>query len=216
MSQDSHLQQAVLDELSWEPSVVAAHIGVAAKHGVVTLTGHVTTYAEKHAAETAAARVKGVKGVAEELRVELAFDHRRDDEDIAEAAIDRLSWNSSIPADAVKIKVESGWVTLSGEVDWHYQQDYAEQDVRRLAGVVGVSNMTTLRAHVNAPKIGDDIMHALHRSWFFDANNVKVSAVGGKIKLTGTVRSPHERQVAASTAWAAPGATSVQNDIVVV
>ncbi len=117
MSHDTQLQQAVLAELSWEPSVTAAHIGVAANAGVVTLTGHVGSLAEKHAAEAAARRVKGVKAVAEEIEVRLPFETKRTDEDIALAAIERLAWDVSVPRDAVSVKVENGRINLSGQVD---------------------------------------------------------------------------------------------------
>jgi osmotically-inducible protein OsmY len=130
MLNDSQLQQAVLAELKWEPSIAAAHIGVTAKAGVVALTGHVESFMEKHAAETAAGRVKGVKAVAEEIEVRLPFDTKRGDEEIAAAAIERFSWDVSVPPDAVKVKVEKGWITLTGVVDWHYQKEAAEQDVR--------------------------------------------------------------------------------------
>jgi osmotically-inducible protein OsmY len=213
MFNDSQLQQAVLAELKWEPSVTAAHIGVTARGGVVALTGHVESYVEKHAAETAAGRVKGVKAVAEEIEVRLPFEKKRGDEEIAAAALGRLSWDVSVPRDAVKIKVEKGWITLTGEVDWHYQTQAAEQDVRGLLGVLGVSNQTTIKPRVDVSTLSDDITHALHRSVFFDPKEVTVSAQGGKVTLTGTVHSWHDRQVAASTAWAAPGATAVENHI---
>lgn len=216
MSQDSQLQQSVLAELGWEPSVVAGHIGVTASAGVVTLTGHVDSYAHKHAAEAAAGRVKGVRAVAEEIEVRLPFDAKRSDEDIAAAAIQRLAWNVSVPKDSVKVKVEKGWVTLTGNVDWWYQRDASEHDVRPLHGVVGVSNQIAIKPRVNASRLGDDITHALNRSWFFDPANVHVRAEGGKVVLTGTVNSFHERQVAAQTAWSAPGATMVENDLTIV
>src|SRR5271154_319966 len=127
MSKDNQLQQAVIAELGWEPSVEAAHIGVSAHDGVVTLNGHVDNFSQKLAAEKAAARVKGVKAVAEEIVVKLPFDIERDDEDIAAAAIERLAWDSSIPRDAIKVRVEKGWVTLSGDVDWYYQRQAADQ-----------------------------------------------------------------------------------------
>jgi osmotically-inducible protein OsmY len=215
MSNDSQLQQAVLAELKWEPSITAAHIGVTAKAGVVALTGHVESYMEKRAAESAAGRVKGVKAVAEEIEVRLPFGTKRGDEEIAAAAIERLSWDVSVPRDAVKVKVEKGWVTLSGEVDWYYQKQAAEQDVRGLFGVVGVSDQTTIKPRINVSSLSDDITHALHRSVFFDPKEVTVSAKGGNVTLTGTVHSWHDRQVAASTAWGAPGATSVENDIAI-
>ena len=216
MSSDSELQQAVLAELSWEPSVVAAHIGVTANAGVVTLTGHVESFVQKHAAEASTRRVKGVKAVAEELEVHLPFDHRRDDADIAAAAIERLAWDVSVPRDAVKVNVEGGWITLSGQVGWHHQKDAAERDVRQLIGVLGLSNQIAISPpQVNASNVSDDIMHALHRSWFFDPQTIKVRAHGGNVRLSGTVQSWRDRQVAAETAWAAPGTTSVENDIVV-
>jgi osmotically-inducible protein OsmY len=215
MSNDSQLQQAVLAELKWEPSITAAHIGVTAKAGVVALTGHVESYMEKRAAESAAGRVKGVKAVAEEIEVRLPFGTKRGDEEIAAAAIERLSWDVSVPRDAVKVKVEKGWITPSGEVDWYYQKQAAEQDVRGLFGVVGVSDQTTIKPRINVSSLSDDITHALHRSVFFDPKEVTVSAKGGNVTLTGTVHSWHDRQVAASTAWGAPGATSVENDIAI-
>lgn len=215
MSQDNALQEAVLAELRWDPSVTAAHIGVAANAGVVTLTGHVESYAEKQAAEMAARQVRGVKAVAEEIEVKLPFGTERSDDEIAAAAVDRLAWDVAIPCDAVKIKVEKGWVTLTGEVDWYFQKEAAEQDVRRLFGVVGVSNQISIKPRVNLSNISDDIMHAMNRSWFFDPKTITVSAHGGKVRLTGTVNSLHDRQVAAATAWAAPGVTEVENDIVV-
>ena len=216
MSQDSQLQAAVLEEFKWEPSVTAGHIGVTASGGVVTLSGHVDNYAKKHAAETAARRVKGVKAVAEEIEVRLPFDTKRSDEDIAAAAIDRLAWNVSVPKDSVQVNVEDGWVTLTGQVDWWYQRDAVEQDIRPLHGVVGVSNQTSIKPRVNTASLGDDITHALHRSWFFNPDNVHVHAEGGKVVLTGTVHSSYERQVAGQTAWSAPGATDVENDIAVI
>lgn len=215
MSQDSQLQQSVLAEFNWEPSVTAGHIGVAASAGVITLSGHVDSYVKKHAAETAARRVKGVKAVAEEIEVRLPFETKRSDEEIAAAAIERLSWNASVPKDSVQVKVEKGWVTLTGQVDWWYQKEAAEHDIRPLHGVIGVSNQATVKPRVNTANLSDDITHALHRSWFFDPEAVHVRADGGKVVLSGSVHSIYERQVAAQTAWSAPGATQVENDITV-
>lgn len=216
MSQDNQLQKEVLAELTWEPSIVAAHIGVMANDGVVTLTGHVTSFAEKYAAERAAGRVKGVRAVAEEIEVKLPFDSKREDDEIAAAAIERMAWDIFVPKDAIKVKVEKGWITLSGTVEWGYQRQSAAQDVRRLSGVVGVSNQIMIKpkASANATNISNDIEHALHRSWF-SPTAVKVTADGGSVHLTGTVHSFHDRDMAAITAWAAPGATTVTNDILV-
>lgn len=213
MSTDTQLKESVLAELKWEPSVSAAHIGVTAKNGVVTLMGHVETYAEKMAAEKAAGRVKGVKAIAEEIEVRLPYSIKHGDDDIATQAVNRLAWNSSVPKDAVKVKVEKGWVTLTGTVDWNFQKTSAADDIRWLSGIVGVSNNIAIKPRVNAANISHDIDAALHRSWFWDPETVFVKADGGKVTLTGTVDNWYDRQVAGTTAWAAPGATSVENDI---
>ena len=212
---DDKIKQAVLEELSWEPSVTQAHIGVTARDGVVTLTGNVRSYAEKLAAEKAAQRVKGVKAVAEEVEVRLPFYVKHRDEYIAAAAVLQLTWDSEIPKNDFKVKVEKGFVTLTGQVDHHFQMEAAAQHVRRLSGVVSVLNEITIKPQVNALNISDDIQHALHRSWFFDPELVHVKAKDGKVTLTGKVSSLHDRETAAMTAWAAHGATSVENDIVV-
>jgi osmotically-inducible protein OsmY len=215
MSDDKQLKQAVLDELKWEPSVNSAHIGVTAKDGVVTLMGHVESYWEKSAAEKAARRVKDVKAVAEEMEVRLPFSVKHGDEEIASSAVDRLKWDGSVPKDAVKVSVEKGWVTLTGEVDWHYQQDAATDDVRGLWGVVGVSNQMTIKPKPDTSKIRENILVALDRSWF-DPATINVSAQGGKVTLTGKVETWYEHDEAASAAWAAPGTTSVVNDLAIV
>jgi osmotically-inducible protein OsmY len=211
---DAALKTAVLAELAWEPSVTAAHIGVTARDGVISLSGHVQRFAEKQAAQSAVLRVKGVKAVAEEIEVKLPFDTVRSDDDIARAAIDRLAWDSTLPKDAVKVTVQDGWVTLTGEVGWHFEHDAAAQNVRRLWGVVGVSNQITLKPRVNTYNLTSDISTALHRSWFAP-NDIKVAADGGKVTLTGHVKSWSERELAGSTAWGAPGATDVENYLII-
>ncbi len=215
MSHDSQLQNAVLAELNWDPRVPAGHIGVTASAGIVTLSGHTETYAEKHAAEVAAARVKGVKGVSETIEVRLTHGAKRADEEIAAAIVNRFSWDVSIPTDKVIPTVEKGWVTLAGEVAWHFEKDAAEQDVRRLAGVVGVINHITVKPRVNVENVSDDITHALHRSWLFDPKLVTVTADGGTVHLTGTVPTYKDRRTAEATAWASPGAVMVDNRIAV-
>jgi osmotically-inducible protein OsmY len=216
MSNDTQLQLEVLAELNWDPSVTAGHIGVTASAGVVTLTGDVESYAEKHAAETAAQRVKGVIGIAQEIRVQLPFERERGDDQIAEAVLDRLAWDVSVPSDTVQVKVQQGWVTLSGFVDRHFQRQAAEQNVRRLQGVVGVSNLIAIKSVSDAANISNDISRALRRSWFPDSDAITVTAEGGKVRLTGNVHSWHAREVAAEAAWGAPGATDVENLLSVV
>jgi osmotically-inducible protein OsmY len=212
---DDALQKAVLAELHWDPSISAAHIGVTANAGVVMLTGYVESYAEKLAAEAAARRVNGVKAIAEEIEVRLPFHTKRDDDEIATAAAERIAWDVSIPANSVIVKVEKGWLTLTGEVECHYQKDAAERDVRSLFGVRGVSNEIALVPRVDVENISDDIMHAMNRSWFFDPKTINVTALGGKVRLDGTAKSIHDKQLAAATAWTAPGVTDVENNIVV-
>lgn len=213
MSSDGHLQGAVLAELGWDPSVNAAHIGVTANAGVVTLTGQVESFAEKHAAETAAHRVRGVIAVAEDIVVQVPFERTRGDEDIAAAAVERLAWDTSVTPGTIFVTVADGWVTLTGTVAWFYQKEAAFQDLVRLQGVRGVSNQIVVEQAVDVTGIGVAISHALHRSWLFDNQNISVTADGNHIHLRGTVRSPAERQLAFAAAWSAPGVTRVVNDI---
>lgn len=212
MSDDKHLKQSVLDELKWEPSVNAAHIGVIVKDGIVTLMGSVESYAEKHGAETAALRVKDVKGVAEEIEVKLPSHVQHGDAEIAEAAVNRLAWNVSVPKDAVKVTVTKGWVTLTGSVHWHYQHDAAADAVRTLWGVIGVSNQITIKPTLDASNIKADIEIALNRSWF-SPENISVTTRDGMVTLSGAVEYWDERALAGTTAWAAPGVTAVTNNI---
>jgi osmotically-inducible protein OsmY len=210
MSNDISLKQCVLDELEWEPSVNAAHIGVTTNAGVVTLSGHVASYLEKRAAENAAVRVKAVKAIVEDIEVRLPFEFKRGDEEIAIAALHRFAWDRAVPADAIKIEVADGWVTLTGQVAWHYQQAAAALDVGGLLGVVGVSNNITIMPKPSAPNMRKNILAALRRSWF-DAKAIDVKVDEGNVRLSGTVRGWSERESAASTAWAAPGTVNVEN-----
>lgn len=214
MSGDSLLQQAVLAELSWDPSVSSADIGVTANNGVVTLTGYVGSFVEKRAAEAAASRVKGVKAVAEEIEVNLMPSMTRTDAEIAAAALQSLSWDVSVPRDKVKVKVEKGWITLAGEVNWHFQRDAAERDIRRLFGVIGVSNQIVIKPHLRPSDVAERIKDALHRSWFNPAD-ITVSSIGGRVLLNGSVRSWHERQLAEAAAWGAPGVTQVEDNLAI-
>ena len=214
MKNDHQLKQDVLAELAWEPSISADHIGVTAENGVVTLSGHVETYRQKPAAETAVGRVEGVKGLAEAIEVRLPHHTKHSDDEIAATVLNRMSWDVWVPKDAVKVKVEKGFVTLTGTVDQYYQKDAAAWDVHPMLGVTGVANQITVKPHVDSLTIRDDIRYALHRSWRYD-ENINVTADGGKVHLTGKVKNWRERELAAATARAAPGTTSVNNEIMI-
>lgn len=212
---DKTLQQIVIDELDWEPSVNSAHIGVTANNGVVTLSGHVPTYAEKWAAERAAERVAGVKAVAVELEVRYSEAFKTGDDDIAERALHSLEWDVRVPASKVKVQVEKGWVTLTGEVDWFYQRAAAEADVRKLAGVLGVTNEIKVTARANASDVRQKIKAALDRSAQIEADNISIVTEGGKVTLTGKVHTWFERNLAERTAWSAAGVTQVDDRLTV-
>jgi osmotically-inducible protein OsmY len=215
MSHDSDLQMNVLEELKWEPSVPAGHIAVRAEEGIVTLSGQVDSFMNKNAAERAARRVQGVRAVVEQIQVKLPSDKMRTDEQIATAVVDRLAWNVSVPKNAIEVKVENGRVTLSGQVQWHFEKEAAELEVQQLHGVTGVTSLIALKPRPDTATISEDIKSALKRSWYTRPDSISVTAVSGKVKLSGMVHSPHAKSVAGATAWNSPGTTAVQNDLTI-
>jgi osmotically-inducible protein OsmY len=215
MKTDLQLQRDILDELQWEPSIDAAEIGVTVDGGIVTLTGRVTTYTEKLAAERAAQRIAGVKAVANDVEVNFNGTAERTDADIAKLAVETLKWRALIPEDRVKVAVSKGWVTLEGQVDWQYQRAAAEDAIRPLLGVRGVINDIIVKPRASASDVKTRIEAAFRRSAEVDAKKVRIEAHGGKVTLHGDVRSWSERQEAERTAWAAPGVSSVENLIAV-
>jgi osmotically-inducible protein OsmY len=186
MRNDSELKRNVEEELKWEPNVNEADIGVSARGGVVSLTGHVPTYAERHWAERAAKRVHGVRAVANELRVRLPGDIKRTDEEVARACLGALEAHTLVPGDQVKVVVSDGWVTLEGDVGWQYQKDAAESAIRYLRGVTGVSNDIQIKPHLSAADIRGQIEAAFRRSAEIDARRVGVEARGDTVVLRGT------------------------------
>ena len=221
MKTAEQLQKDVMNELKWEPTIHAAEIGVAVKDGVVTLSGNVDSYAKRWAADRAAKRVYGVKTVAEEIKVTLAAPHKRADKDIAQSAKDVLRWNFWVPTDRVKVMVQDGQITLSGEVDSYYEKQHAEDAVRHLKGVLGVTNLITMKPRVptlKALEVKNKIEEALKRNarLLRDAEKIQVEISGSKVILRGTVGSWADRDEAAYAAWAAPGVSDVDNKIVIV
>lgn len=216
MSTDHSIKTEVLAELAWEPMVNADHLGVTVRDGIVTLTGHVESYWQKRAAEKSASRVKGVKAIAEEIEVRLPVHIKRSDEDIAAAAVNRMSWDGAIPVDAVMVSVTDGVVTLTGNVDHAYQRIAALWAVQSLWGVRDVDNQIAVLGPMKKPvdpnQISDDIRRALNRGWFA-ADTVHVRANGGTVTLSGSAETLRDRNLAVSTAWAAPGTTTVENHI---
>ena len=210
---DIDLRQSVLEELDFDPSFDAANIGVAVENGVVTLTGHVRSYAAKLAVERAVQRVKGVQGIAEEIEIRYPADKRTADDQIAERALSSIKWNAQVPGDAVLVKVEKGWVTLSGTVDWQFQRIAAESAVRRLSGVAGISNMITIKPQVRPTDVKSKILDALKRNAQLEADAIRVSVDNDTVTLEGNVTAWYERGIAERAAWSAPGVSKVEDRI---
>jgi osmotically-inducible protein OsmY len=221
MKTDAELQQDVMNEFKWEPSIKAAEIGVAVKDGVVSLSGYVDTYGEKWAAHRTAVRVFGVKAVAEELKVRLPDPFQRPDEDITQAAANALQWNVWLThmIDRIEVVVENGWVTLSGDVDWQYQKDAAGDTVHNLIGVRGLSNDIAIEPitpiPVNEQDIKAKIESAFQRNALLDSRRIKIETRGSKVILSGSVRSWGERAEAQWAAFAAPNVSEVESHIII-
>lgn len=215
MKSDTQIRDDVLAELRWDPAVNETDVGVIVKAGNVTLTGHLSSFAEKYAAERAVQRVIGVRGVAVELDVRLPLSHQRTDAEIA-AAVERvIAWHTLIPAEKVHPRVEKGWVTLNGEAEWDYQRRAAEGAVRNLLGVTGVTNLIALKPRVKADIVEGRIREALERQADREARRIEVGVAGTAVTLRGKVHTLAERQAAQGAAWSAPGVTRVVNDILV-
>jgi osmotically-inducible protein OsmY len=215
MRTDNEILQDVVSELKWEPSLQNDDVAVSVRDGIVTLAGFVTSYADKYKAERVAGRVKGVKAVANDLQVRLPSASQRTDPEIARAAVETLKWNILVPDDRITIKVENGWVTLEGDVDWYYQREEAERTVRKLIGIKGVTNLITVHEQPTPHNIKQRIREALQRGAQLDADRITVEVDGHTVTLRGTIRSLAEKRDSERAAQNAPGVTAVKNELVV-
>lgn len=212
---DKDLQQHVQNALEWEPSVDESDIGVSVDEGVVTLRGTVRSFSQKSMAARVALRVYGVKGIANDLEVRLGSAAERTDTDLAQAAVNGLTWTTLVPAGTVTVSVSHGFITLKGAVDWQYQKDAAVKAVRDLTGLKGVINEIAVKPGVSAPDVRHKIEAAFTRSAEIDARRINVTAADGKVILSGNVTSWAERREAERAAWAAPGVTEVEDRLLV-
>ncbi|MBE0391905.1 osmotically-inducible protein OsmY [Flavobacterium sp. 7E] len=213
MRTDLSIKENVLEELQWQPSIDETQIGVIVKDGIVTLSGTVDSYVKKQEAEKAARSVVGVKGVAEEIAVKYGTNSNKSDTEIATAAVNALKWNISVPENKIEVKVENGWVYLTGEVLWDFEKNAAKRAVETLTGVHYVVNNIALKNTVDAVDIKEKIKKAFERSADIDAKDIIVKADGHTIKLTGKVHSLKEKDKAKTTAYYAPGVWRVENEL---
>ena len=216
MKSDEQVQQDVMDELKWEPSIHAAQIGVEVQDGVVTLAGEVSSYPEKWSAEHVVLRVAGVKALAVNLKVKLSEFGARTDADLALSAQTALRWSMSVPQDAVKVMVENGWLLLSGNVEWQYQRQAAAEAVRHLPGVTGVSNQIAIKPLPSSVVVKADIEAALQRTASSDSEAITVEVQGANVTLTGNVHSWAERDLVTRSAWRSAGVHQVVDQMTLV
>jgi osmotically-inducible protein OsmY len=210
---DTEIKSDVLAELKYEPSVKVTDIGVLVKDGTVTLNGFASNYGEKWQAVAAAKRVVGVRAIADDIKVKLWDSFVRTDGEIAAAAANQIKWSTSIPAKVVKVTLRDGWITLEGEVGWWYEKNAAEDAVKDLTGVLGVSNQITIKPKPSSANIESDIESAFERNALLDASKIKVETSGNEVTLRGKVRNYSEREEAERVAWAAAGVSSVDDQL---
>jgi osmotically-inducible protein OsmY len=210
---DEHLRDLVLNQLAWEPLILANDIAVNAKDGAVTLTGTVGTWHEKCTAATAAAAVHGVKAVANDIEVKTSG---RSDSEIARDIVELFRIDTTIPQDRIRVIVSDGTVTLEGIVDCHYQRTDACECAGKVSGVRVVNNKILIKSSPSTAAVKAKITEALRRSARIRTKNIEVLSDGGVVTLSGNVRSLVEREAAEKAAWAAPGVTHVIDRLAIV
>ena len=215
MKNDLEIQQDVINHLKWQPSINSSNIGVAVKNGVVTLSGQVDTYYQKLAAENAAKKVTGVRAIAEDLQVGMSPAFHKTDAEIAESVLNALKWHSAVPENKIKVKVDDGFVTLEGQVEWEFQSSSAKSAVSNLLGVKNVINNIVIEPKLTATDVRSNICEALHRTATVDAGKITVSINGTKVILHGTVRSFAEKEDIEEAAWCSPGVTAIESHLTV-
>jgi osmotically-inducible protein OsmY len=215
MKGNEDLQKSVQEAIKWEPLLNAAEIGVIAKDGIVTLTGTVDSYAKKLEAEHATRNVAGVKAVVEKIEIVLSNTSKNSDTDIAKEVLNSFKWNWEIPVDKVKVKVENGWVSLEGELEWNYQREAVKRAVNNIAGVKAVTNKIVIKSETRDEIEKKDIVGALGRNSSIDNEDITVKVVGNNVTLKGIVHSFYEKNEAERVAWNAPGVSMVNNELVI-
>jgi osmotically-inducible protein OsmY len=215
MRSDDDIKRDVEQELRWDHDIDATDIAVAVKNGVVTLTGFVRSYTQKYEAERDAKRVQGVLAVANDLEVRLPIIHQKPDPEIARDVVEEIKSELPYSHSMIKAIVNNGWVTLEGDVEWHYQKERAEAAARRVRGVKGITNFVMVKPKVEPEDVKRKIEEAFKRNAEIDANRIEVETHGSEVVLKGTVRSWAERQEAERVAWLAPGVRKVENRITI-
>ncbi|MEO6305242.1 MAG: BON domain-containing protein [Bacteroidia bacterium] len=215
MKNDETLQQDVQKALKWEPLLHAAEIGVAVKDGIVTLTGSVDSYTKKREAEDASKKVTGVKAVIESIKVELVSKAKKDDKELADEVVAALRWNWQIPDDKIKVKVEDGWITLEGDLEWNYQREEAQKSLTSLIGIKGFTNKLNIKSNRIDEIEKKTIEAALARNWALEHEDILVKVQGNKVSLTGVVNSLYRKEEAGVIVWKTPGVCSLENELIV-
>lgn len=213
MKSDKKIQEDVMAELQWEPVLNAVELGVSVREGVVTLSGNVNSYTKKRQAEMAAKRVKDVKAVAVDINVDIWPEDNNNDTELGTAIVDAFRWNTLVPDEKIKVKVEDGWITLEGEVEWHYQKAAAYNAINSLRGIKGISNLITVKPAINKVLVKDEIKRALERNADIEAGKIDIVTSGHKVTLKGKAGSWHERSIIERAVWASPGVTEVVDEI---